>query len=241
MNQLLIKKLLHEMVYNAIRSYLKEAKMEFDNLYSFREGSDITKYVLDYLSWSEMGKMNPNFSALACKLHKALMYTLSLYHEEENDRITFSRILRYLRILNKHTNIKSICVHRRCKWKVSIEQTNGNDISSIVIDAYDFDASLWNKAIVFEANDGVEILEKERHDGTQFFSTGLYITNAKMTEEMKRKIYAMGLVPALRVIGSYHENFIFSVGVLPEMVSALKKIEDDDNEMGLYFSCEFKE
>jgi hypothetical protein len=242
----MIRELINEVVYRTFKSYLKEAKMDFDYLYIADNGSDITEYVLNYLSWSEMGKMNADYSIMASKLHQALMYTLSLSHESQQDRRTFSNILRYLRILKKRVGIRSIKLYSDCGsgWQVSIEKTYDMESwtldDQVFINGYDFEdynniAYIWDKAIVYKSDGGYETGGTDYRPGSDNGSSGYYTTSAKMTDEMKQKIYSMGLVPALQVSGSYHENFIDSVGVLPEMVSALKK----NKNSGIYFECEF--
>lgn len=238
----------YESIYRTVKSALIESVENFDGLFSANNGSNITEYVIKYLSWSVIGERNPLFSKEASKLHDGLMGTLCLFHENEEDRRIFADIIRYLRILNKRMGIKSVVVSTSDTWDVEFNggQSNEviNQIDYISIDPREFKYQnnsrnlLWT-SVVFETHDGIENRDYDYRSGSWNGSSGYYTSQAEMTKEMKQKIYAMGLVPALRVTGSYHENFIYSVGVLPDMVSKIKKVGED--EMGLYFDCKFSE
>lgn len=238
-----VVKRLSNIIYESVKKELiREAEMNFDYLYGYNSGEDITKEVIQYLSWSQMGMSNPTFSIAANKLHEALMSTLYLSHDEEEHRRAFALILNYIRSLNKRIGIKEI-ITTGGEWELT---TNASD-EVIYIDTYDFYSGKIDNpqryGVLFETRDGIEVGKLDYRAGSYKGSSGYYHKSAKMTEEMKQHIYSMGLVPALKVAGSYHENFFFSVGVLPEMVSVIKKFDEDDEwyGSGIYFECEFNE
>ena len=229
-------KRIYEIVEKAVREALLEAQNDFSNLYAAGNGDNITDYVFKYLKYSQMGRSDANFSIMASQLHDGLMSTLGLNHEETEDRETFARILGYIRILQKHVDITSITINSYANWEI-----NASGAEKIYIDAWDFQEKgyidyIYNKAIVFRSNDGIVSIHTDYRDGSCNGSSGYYITHAKMTDEMKQKIYGMGLVPAILEHGSYHENFLYSCGVLPEMVSLVKKQDEDSS---VHFDCEF--
>lgn len=229
-------KKIYEIVRKAVRKALLEAQNDFSNLYAVNNGDNITDYVFTYLRYSQMGKSDANFSIIASQLHDGLMNTLGLDHEETEDRETFARILGYIRILQKHLDITSITICNYADWEI-----NASGAEEIYIEAWDFHEKghiddIYDKAIVFKDRDGIDYISTDYREGSCNGSSGYYTTHAKMTEEMKQKIYRMGLVPALLEFGSYHENFLYSCGVLPEMVSILKKQDEDES---VHFKCEF--
>ena len=139
--------------------------------------------------------------------------------------------------------LRSIKVARGKGWWVT---TNDDDEwnNNFYIEGDDFSEKYGARndeqyGIVYKTQSGVERLGFDYRPGSVNGSSGYYTTHAKMTDEMKKKIYDMRLVPALFVDGSYHENWVYSVGILPQYVSQLKK--DDETGMGneLYFNCEF--
>lgn len=202
------------------------------------ESSDIKEKVLKYLNYSELGKKDPMFSIEASKLHDELMYSLGLYHEEEEDRRAFINILKYIRILKRRRNIKSIIANQYDYWTIFFDDSD-QEVCIDSFDAKDPNGLLdepYKYGIAFKANinDGIDFLEfSDDSDKAHAYS---YVTKARMKDEMRQKIYDMGLVPALLVEGSYHENFVFCVGVLPEFVSSMKK---DSDWHDVFFECKF--
>lgn len=223
-----IRKIINE----AVRKAIFESQMD---------NTDITDDVLRYLSWSQMGQSNPMFSVEASKLHNKLMNTLCLNHENEEDRRTFASILSYIKILEKRAGIKTIKIQSFSDLLITTNLYNSlNWEGEILLDVNDFENGdinyIYNYGIVYKTMDGVIYGGSEYHDGSCNGSSGYYTTSARMSDEIKQHIYSLGLVPALLVTGSYHENFLYSVGVLPEMVSKLK-----EEDFGIHFDCKFDE
>lgn len=228
---------------------LNEAQMDFSHLYSlasnrsifsFDNDNDIKEYVVNYINWSSRGEFDPSFSVLASKLHDALMYTLGLKHEDVNDRRTFARIIGYCRTLLKTIDVSKIeCSFGR--WFIAPNYSSGNS-AMMSIYTKDFkngeysSGDILSRAIVYETHSGVKKLDSDYRPGSENGSTGVYCTSAIMTDEMKQKILDMHLVPALLVDGSYHENFIYSIGILPEYVSSIKNKPGYGN---IFFDCKF--
>ena len=232
---------IRRVVTEAINKVLIESTMDFSDLYCADEGTDITEYVMRYIRWSGYGEKDPTFSIAASKLHDALMYTLSLDHEDEDDRKGFSRVLGLCKSIANTVGLRSIKNAGGDGWWIT---TNDNDEwnNNFYIEGDDFSEKYGARndeqyGIVYKTQSGVKHLGSDYRSGSVNGSSGYYTTHAKMTDEMKKKIYDMNLVPALFVEGSYHENWVYSVGVLPQYVSQLKK--DDETENELYFNCEF--
>lgn len=98
-------------------------------------------------------------------------------------------------------------------------------------------------AIVFESNNSNFIKTgnsevRSRYDNKNCWGSSWYVKSAEITDEGKQYVYSLGLVPALLMKGSYHENFPTLVGVLPEYVNKLKQLSDDYE---LYFNCFWEE
>ena len=228
-------------IKECINKLVTEAKMDFDFLYFLKDGDDITKYVNDYLNYSIYGEKDPSFSILACKLHDALMYSIGLYHDEENDRRAFSKILNYCKYINRTVGIKNIKYDSGCWVLTTNVDDSFNDADTKYIDPWDFkegfEPRVLGMAIAYQTFEGVKTLSTDYRPGSDNGSSGDYTTSAVMNEEMKQKIYSMHLVPALLVEGSYHENFVYSVGILPQYVSEIKN--DEYYKDVIYFDCKF--
>ena len=228
---------LHQILVESINKLLTESEMEFDNLYYLRSGDDMTKYVIDYIRWSKYGEKDPSFSILASKLHDALMYTIGLYHSDENDRKAFAKILSYCRSLMATVGIKKIECGRGWDWTV---MTNKNE-NTVSIDSDDFKEDsldhVLNYAIAYETREGVKSLKSDYRPGSINGSCGYVTTSAVMTDETKQTIYGMGLIPALYVCGSYHENWVYSVGILPQYLTKIKN--DEELRDTIFLDCKF--
>ena len=215
------------------RNIFEASGENYDYLYDAREGTDITDALKKYFSYSVYGERNPMFSKIASKIHKMLMYTLSLYHEKTDDRKVFAKILTYIKSLFDRGYAKKVELCDYYCWVIILDTNSSAYDDRVYIRAKSFiNGSPYNYAIVFSSYDGFKVIDVECHDGSCNGSSGYFVTKAVMTDEMKKSIEDKGLVPALRVEGSYHENFVTSVGVLPEYVSKLK-------DCGLYFDCKF--
>lgn len=219
---------------------LAEAKMDFSNLYNLRHNENITEYVINYINWSGRGEFDASFSMLASRLHDGLMHTLGLNHENQRDRRAFARIISYCRTILKTIDIEKIeTAMFGYGWHISTNHHKGN-WAMMHIDPDDFKngeyshGNLLHRAIAFESRDGVKKLNSIYRPGSSNGSTGIYCTSAIMTDEMQQKIRGMGLVPALCIDGSYHENFVDSVGVLPKYVPYIKKSYGN-----IIFDCKF--
>ena len=208
---------------------------DYDYLYTASEGTDITDVLKKYFSYSVYGETNPMFSKIACRIHKRLMYTLSLYHEDIYDRKEFAKILTYVKSLFDRGYVKKVELYDRYYWVIRLSTSDSERLygDSVFIRAGTFiNGNPYYYAIVFSSHDGFKVLDSENREGSENGSSGYFITKAVMTDEMKKRIKDKGLVPALSVEGSYHENFVKSVGVLPEYVSKLK-------HSCLFFDCKF--
>ena len=222
---------------------LRESSMDFGGLYGASDGDDITSYVRQYIEWSFYGENgSSSFSILASKLHDALMCTFGLEHNEESDRKAFVRILNYCRSIDATVGIDRI--EYECgRWLIYTKSDEiGHNI--IYVDAWDFKdgfmpggIKMLGLSIAYETQDGFRVLDDEYRPGSDNGSCGIYITSAVMDEDMKRKIYSMKLVPALYVEGSYHENWVYCVGILPQFVSKIKS--EDRLKKSVYFECRF--
>ena len=215
--------------------------MDVDSLYNMDIDGDLTEYVANYIKWSQYGEKEPSFSIMASKLHDALMYSLNLNHEDENNRQIFVRILDYCKRLMRTVGVQSI----KCKygkWQVTTDSSDKLR-NGITIDPYDFinetfdDFEILRYAVAYETSEGVQHLDTGFHPGSVNGSCGYVTTHAAMTDSMKQHIYSMHLVPALMVRGSYHENWVYSVGVLPQYVSLIKDM--DELEDIIFFECSF--
>ena len=237
------KNYLDKVVTESINRIITESEMDFGNLYELKDGSDITKYVMDYISWSQRGQKDPSFSILASKLHDALMYTLMLDHGNEEDRKAFVKVLNYCKDVNRTVGIEKIeYLFSTSPWVITTK--NGDEFEKdIYIDIYDFkDDSMthWHLlryAIAYKTDDGVQHISTDYRPGSCNGSCGYVTTSAAMTDEMKQHIYDMGLVPALFNTGSYHENWVYAVGILPKYVTQIKNSEELEDT--IFFECEF--
>jgi hypothetical protein len=126
-------------------------------------------------------------------------------------------------------------------WFIVSNRSSGNS-AMMSIHPNDFkngeysSGKILRRAIVYQTHSGVKEINSEYRPGSENGSTGVYFTSAVMTDEMRQKILDMHLVPALRVEGSYHENFIDCVGILPEYVSSIK---DKPGYGNIFFECKF--
>jgi hypothetical protein len=229
-------------IKESIDNLILETEMNFDFLYSLHDDDDITKYVMDYINWTEYGKKDPSFSILASKLHDALMYSLALYHENEKDRKTFVKILNYCNSINKTVGIDKIKYEYR-KWCIYTKNEDKWN-NTIFIDTREFNdefkTSPYDKlriAMVYQTYEGYKVLKTIYRPGSDNGSSGDYITSAIMNEDMKQKIYNMHLIPALLVEGSYHENWVYSVGILPQYLTEIKN--DEKLKDVIFFDCKF--
>lgn len=237
------KSFLDKVVSESINRIIAESEMDFGNLYELKDGTDITKYVMDYINWSQRGQKDPSFSILASKLHDALMFTLFLNHEYEEDRKVFVKILNYCKDINRTVGIEKIeASFDSSPWKILTKE--GDDFErDIYIDVYDFkDDSMtyWHMlryAIAYKTDDGVQHLKTTYRPGSCNGSCGYVTTSAVMTDEMKQKIYSMGLIPALYESGSYHENWIYAVGILPKFLTQIKN--DENLKDTIFLDCKF--
>lgn len=228
-------------IYKIINETVKRAIFESQNNYDhlWDDDTNILKEVMQYIEWSQMGEMNANFSIEASKLHDTLMAIMSLDHQDQNDRRTFAKILNYIKILHKRIGIQSIVVENgnTLRIETTLCDKDDNEEGIIYIDTLDFETSNTNPlkyGIMYRTHEGVMRGSYVYREGSYNASSGIYITDAEMTKEMKQHIYNLGLVPALEVAGSYHENFIYAIGVLPDMVSLLRKYSDT-----IFFDCKF--
>jgi hypothetical protein len=96
---------------------------------------------------------------------------------------------------------------------------------------------LLRYAIAFKTDDGVQHLKNDYRPGSCNGSCGYVTTSAVMTDEMKQHIYNMGLIPALFETGSYHENWIYAVGIIPKYMTQIKN--EEELEDTIFFECEF--
>ncbi len=237
------KSFLDKVVSESINRIITESEMDFGNLYELKDGSDITKHVMDYINWSQRGQKDPSFSILASKLHDALMYTLSLNHENEKDRKTFVKILNYCKDINRTVGIEKIeYAFSTSPWIITTER--GDEFEKeIYIDVYDFEdetLEYWRVlryAIAYKTDEGVHHLKSDYRPGSCNGSCGYVTTSAVMTDEMKQKIYSMGLIPALYESGSYHENWIYAVGILPKFLTQIKN--DENLKDTIFLDCKF--
>ena len=176
-------------------------------------------------------------------LHDALMYTLSLNHENEKDRKTFVKILNYCKDINRTVGIEKIeYAFSTSPWIITTER--GDEFEKdIYIDVYDFEdetLEYWRVlryAIAYKTDEGVHHLKSDYRPGSCNGSCGYVTTSAVMTDEMKQKIYSMGLIPALYESGSYHENWIYAVGILPKFLTQIKN--DENLKDTIFFNCKF--
>lgn len=222
---ILNKRTFHKIIRESVKKVLKENKEV-----------DITDKIFEYLRYTQFGQTNGMFSIEASKLHDNLMRSIGLYHDDEEDRRAFAIILNYIKVLNKRVGIKSI--NASCSTLHIIPKKGTENIVLKTWDAMYGDNLLnspYKYGIVFKTNEGVQNLHIDYRYGSEKWSNGRYVDSAKMEDDMKQKIYNMGLVPALLNSGTYHENYIYSVGILPEFVNTIKNDEDSD----VYFECEF--
>lgn len=232
---------LNNIIKECINKILFETKSKYDYLFDISSDLDITNEVMTYLSWSKMGENSPVFSVEAAKLHEALMSTLYLFRDDREDCIKFANILNYIRVLQKRVGILSIMASGNDEWDITIDVDDemDSDKKHIDINPYDFGDDSFYYGIVYSSWQGWKQIQGDYHGGSTNGSSGYYTVSAKMDEDMKQKIYSMGLVPALKVTGSYHENFVECVGILPEFVSRIKK--ETEGEDTIFFECEFSD
>lgn len=225
------------------KNLLESSGDEYDYIYASREGDDITDAIKNYFSYSVYGEKDPMFSKIASKIHDALMFSLCLHHERTEDRKRFASILSYLKILFSKVEIKNIEIGYNYDWYVNLaNKDNDLDCRYIIIDKEDFedDDKAYRYAIVFKTQDGINHISTDYRPGSINGSCGYYTDKAEMDDEMKQKIIGMGLVPAIVESGSYHENWLYSVGILPQYVSKLKKAQDESMwGKSIFFDCKF--
>lgn len=175
-----------------------------------------------------MGEYNPTFSIEASYLHDSLMNSLALEHENQEHRKRFANVINYARMLFKRFPVKCVTYHN-ATWNFNFEGENEN---MITIDGFDLqNEDIFNEyasyyGIVFETQDGIEC--NYRYTTGGMLESGYVVKNAKMTEEMQNKIRSMGLVPAIKITGTYHITTAYGVGILPEFVNKVKNECEDD-------------
>ena len=214
---------------------------------TYMDGDDIWGDLQKYFSYMKYDQNNPNVSKEAAYIHRSLMDSLHLCHDYDDDfdeedikmtdnqRNMFQRILSYIKGIAKDVGIKSIIVTNNATWVVNL-----NNDYEIEIDGFDFDEPMdknyrcGDYGIAFITNKGVDVLEYNNDDSGSIVNLGnaYHAEKVKMDDEMKQKIYAMGLIPCIVDMGSYHLSDLYSVGVLPSMYSTLKNYYE--NESGIY-------
>lgn len=224
------------------RNLIEASEENYDFLYDAKEGDDITDVIKKYFSYSIYGERDPMFSKIAANIHERLMYTLCLWHEETESRKLFASIMTYVKSLFNRGIVQNIEIGHNYTWRVNLLDNDDIDLDYISINKnyFEDDSDAYRYAIVFKTQDGIKHLKNDFHDGSNNGSTGYYTSKAVMTDEMKEKIIGMGLVPAIMESGSYHENWLYSVGVLPEYVSKVKRGQNDSfyGEF-IFFDCKF--
>ena len=174
-----------------------------------------------------------NSSIEASKLHEKLMESLLLFHQNTADREIFARILPYMRnLFATKMNIK-VTTNDSYEWHVEMEANDGsyNLDDTVIISSYNVENDTAFDEIVYCTHEGV--IWEETEGTTDYNGRSVFnCIHARMSEEMKQKIYSMGLIPGISHWGSYHEDFVECVGVLP----SLKK---EAEKRGVNFKCQF--
>ncbi|MBP5456343.1 MAG: hypothetical protein J6Y37_07565 [Paludibacteraceae bacterium] len=214
-------------------------KNKYDYIYNSGADANIKDEMYTYIKYTNYGESDPLFSIEASKLHDALMYKLGLKHAEEDDRKVFSYVLFYIRNLKRRANIVTINGDWNCLL-ITIDDGGGEEhYAEIDFDDIKYGEGLNHDvtryAIAYKSTDGVKRLKTDYRSGSHNGSSGYYTTQAVMDDDTRKKIYAMGLVPALMEVGSYHENWIYSVGIIPEYVNEVKRNCDY-----IFFDCKFQ-
>ena len=230
---------------NRLKKIIRESieKVLFEHQTSepwFERGDDVTEAVMKYLKYSQYGERNPMFSIEANKIHSGLMKSMWLFPEEPEDRKKFANILYYIKVLLKHNWSFSIKVDEDGdQWVITFKDFADDIRRPTKVYTNDIGEGYYASFSPFKSRMGEGINcsgHERRFNGDYGYS---YYTKASMTDEMQQKIRSMGLVPCLFVTGSYHENFLYALGIIPEFADKLEHAKI--NEDGLHFDCVFDE
>lgn len=189
---------------------------------------NITNDLRSYIKMANMGEMgDADMSKRACELHERLMEYMDLYHFEPEDREMFAQVLSFFSKLLKLNTEVAIYADgsNTVKYKIGDakfpESFNVNDGT----DKYD--------AIIYKSFKGaiVDNVEWDDYGGDDPYNSNMIILKAHLDDSTINDIRGMGLIPALCITGSFHEQFVYAVGILP---SEAHKFDEDN---GIYFKC----
>ena len=211
---------------NRLRGIIKECIK--DILLESSGEINITNDLRSYIKMANMGEMgDADMSKRACELHERLMEYMDLYHFDPEDREMFAQLLSFFsKLLKLNTNV-AIYADGSKNIKYIIDDNEPEWIDTFHgIEEYD--------AIVYKTREGAIADKVEYIDhGWNDYSTSMSILHAHLDDSIINKIKSMGLVPALFITGSFHDKFLYAVGILP---GEAYKFDEED---GIYLDCKF--
>lgn len=215
-------------------SLLTEGAESLSRLYENSSSNDITNDLKRYFQLCQLSDFgDANSSIEASKLHEKLMESLLLFHQNTDDRKIFARILSYMRNLFATKMKIKVTTNDNYEWHVEMEANDGsyNLDNTVIISSYNVENDKAFDEIVYTTHEGV--IWEETEDTTDYNGRSVFnCSHARMSDEMKEKIHSMGLIPGICHWGSYHEDFVECVGVLPSMKKEAEK-------RGVNFKCCF--
>lgn len=218
-----------------------------DKGWKYKGDVEITQKLKDYLEVSMMGEMGDrSMSEYACRMHDELMRLMGLSHQDIEDRKIFSKILGFAK------NLFSL----NCDMRVSIRDRKYlkiRDSKSFSTSGKSYNIKKWGEemdGVVYKTTTGViqdkTVSWNQGDEGYEYEYDGYQVQHAHLSQAIINKIRSMGLVPAIDVNGTFHENFVEARGILPSMVNVYRRRHcwydenyEMDNDNYDPFACKF--
>lgn len=188
-----------------------------------QERVDITSDIKRYVELCQMSEFDSAQSSVASieasKLHDSLMNRLYLDHEDEDDRLVFAKILANLRSLLslKEMDIRIYDEGGSFTAVPGISTDSSATVNSTSFDAWEISNDKPIQPILYSeyGDEGIEYDKSDDCHGVDGGNgCGLHY---HITDEMRDKIYGMGLIPGIQDLSTYHNSIIHVVGVAPSL------------------------